>query len=129
MPNPYIIFFDAQCSLCNHFINFVFKRDTKRQFLYAPLQGATAKQYLKKEDIKTLKSVIVLKNNVTLKEAQAIQTVMKQLYPSYSVLFSILPSKFFNVFYRFIAKKRYKVFGKKEDLHQPSKNQRKYFLP
>lgn len=129
MNNQYIIFFDGQCNLCDRFVNFVFKRDVKRIFLYAPLQGATAKEHLKEEDISGLKSIIVLKNSIVLKEAQAIQTVMKLLYPRYSVLFSLFPSRFFNFFYRFIAKKRYKIFGKKDNLYQPPGEQRKHFLP
>lgn len=128
MSNQYIIFFDGQCNLCDRFVNFVFKKDTKRQFLYAPLQGVTAKQRLKEGDVKGLKSIIVLKNDIALKEAQAIKIIMQQLYPRYSGLFSLLPSSFFNVFYRLIAKKRYRIFGKKNSLYQPSKDQIKYFL-
>ena len=129
MRNQYIIFFDGQCNFCDRFVNFVFKRDRKRQFLYAPLQGETASQNLKTEDIKNLRSIIILKEGIALKETQAIQTIMKQLYPRYSVLFSFLPYKFFNLFYRFIAKRRYGLFGKKDGLYLPSKKQREYFLP
>ena len=95
MPDKYIIFFDAQCNLCDRFINFIFKRDLKRRFLYAPLQGTTAKQYLKEKDIQDLKSIIVFKKGIILKETQAIKIIMKQLYSSWSILFSLLPSSFF----------------------------------
>lgn len=129
MPDPYIIFFDGQCNLCDRFANFVFKRDVKRKFLYAPLQGVTARQRLKEEDIKGLKSIVVLKNDIVLKETQAVKTVMQQIYPRYSGFFALFPSYFFNVFYRLIAKNRYKIFGKKDNLYQPSEDQKKYFLP
>ena len=129
MSDQYIIFFDGQCNLCDRFVNFVFKRDINRQFLYAPLQGVTAKQRLKEEDIKDLKSIIVLKNHTALKESQAIKVIMQQLYPRYSSFLSLLPSSFFNVFYKLIAKRRYKIFGKKDNLYHPSKDQRKCFLP
>ena len=124
-----IIFFDGQCQLCDHFVNFVFKRDLKRQFLYAPLQGLTAKQNLKKEDTKNLKSIIFFKKGLPLREAQAIQEIMKKLYPRWSLLLSFLPSKLFNFLYRFIAKRRYVFFGKKANLYQASIEQKKYFLP
>ena len=129
MQNPYLIFFDGQCNLCDRFVKFVFKRDFKRQFLYAPLQGQTAKQYLENEDIKSLKSIIFLKKGMALKEAQAIQAIFKLLYPPWSIVISVLPPWFFNFFYRFIAKRRYSFFGKKSTLYQPSKDQGKYFLP
>ncbi len=40
-----IIFFDGMCSVCNHFVDFVLKRDT-RVFLFASLQGSTAQEKL-----------------------------------------------------------------------------------
>ncbi len=129
MQNQYIIFFDAQCNLCSRFVNFVFKRDTEKLFLYAPLQGTTAKQHLKTEDIKSLKTIIVLKNNIMLKETEAVQTVMTGLYPRYSILFSLFPPRLFNVFYRFIAKNRYKILGKRDSVFQAPKDQKNYFLP
>ena len=126
--NTYLIFFDGQCNLCDRFVNFIFKRDFKRQFLYAPLQGQTAKQCLEKGDIKNLKSIIFLKNGMILKETRAIQAIFKQLYPRWSLVISVLPPWFFNLFYRFIAKRRYGFFGKKSALYQPSRDQKRYFL-
>lgn len=128
MPDKNIIFFDGKCNLCDRFINFVFKRDCKKQFLYAPLQGQTAKQYLKTKELKNLQSIIVLQKELILKETSAIKAIMKELYPRLSILFSILPSAFFNLFYRFIAKKRYAFFGKKELLYQASEEQKEFFL-
>ena len=124
-----IIFFDGQCNLCDRFIRFVFKRDFKRQFLYAPLQGQTAEKLLRKEDIQALKSIIFFKKGLPLRESQAIQAIMSQLYPRGAVLFSVLPAFLFNFFYRFIAKRRYDFFGKKTSLYKPSKEQREFFLP
>ena len=129
MSNKSIIFFDGQCNLCDRFVNFVFKRDTHRRFIYAPLQGQTAFQKLSREDIHGLRSIIVLKDGLVLKETRAIQAVMQQIYPRYSVVFSLLPLSFFNLFYKLIGKKRYILFGKKESLYQPSENQKKFFLP
>ena len=129
MQGKYIIFFDGQCNLCDRFVNFVFKRDPKKQFLYAPIQGQTAKQHLTKEDIESLKSIIFLKNGLALKEAPAIQAIFKQLYPRFSPLLSIIPFRFFNFFYRFIAKRRYNLFGKKDSLYQASEEQKRFFLP
>ncbi len=129
MSNPSIIFFDGQCNLCDRFVNFVFKRDARRRFLYAPLQGQTALQKLKKEDIQNLKSILVLKDGAVLREARAIQAVFQQLYPHCSPALSVLPLSLFNFFYRFIGKNRYAIFGKKERLYQPAKSQSEFFLP
>ena len=129
MQEKHIIFFDGQCNLCDRFVNFVFKRDLKKQFLYAPIQGQTAKQHLTKEDIEGLKSIIFLKKGLTLKKAPAIQAILKQLYPRLSPFLSIFPFSFFNFFYKFIAKRRYNLFGKKDRLYQASEDQKRFFLP
>ena len=128
MQNKNIIFFDGVCELCDWFVNFVFKRDSKKQFLYAPLQGETAQSYLKKEDILGFKSIIFYHQGKILKESPALKAIMKKLYPHWAFLLAILPNLIFNLFYRFIAKRRYAFFGKKESLYQAKEKQKKYFL-
>ncbi|MCZ0932134.1 MAG: DCC1-like thiol-disulfide oxidoreductase family protein [Oligoflexia bacterium] len=128
MKDKNIIFFDGVCELCDWFVNFVFKRDSKRQFLYASLQGETAKAYLQPADIQGLKSIIFFNQGAILKESCALKAIMKKLYPRLAPLLSLFPSFIFNIFYRFIAKRRYAFFGKKETGYQASPEQQKYFL-
>jgi predicted DCC family thiol-disulfide oxidoreductase YuxK len=48
-PNPYgkpIIFFDGVCAMCNTFVAIVLKADPEERFLFAPLQGDTARELL-----------------------------------------------------------------------------------
>ena len=129
MKSKNIIFFDGVCELCDWFVNFIFKRDTKKQFLYAPLQGKTAQTYVNKEDTQGLKSIIFFTEGKLLKESPALKSIMKKLYPRWTFFFVLLPDFIFNLFYRFIAKRRYTFFGKKENLYQSNKEQEKYFLP
>ena len=128
MKDKNIIFFDGVCELCDWFVNFVFKRDSQKQFLYAPLQGETAKTYLKAEDIQNLKSIIFFNQGILLKESHALKAILKKLYPRWAFLLALFPSVIFNLFYRLIAKRRYAFFGKKESLYQADSEQKKYFL-
>ena len=41
-----IIFFDGVCHMCNSAVDFFMKADKKRLFLFAPLQGETARTML-----------------------------------------------------------------------------------
>ncbi len=41
-----ILFFDGLCGLCNRFVDFMLKADNRNRFLYAPLQGETARRLL-----------------------------------------------------------------------------------
>lgn len=129
MPDQNIVFFDAQCNLCNRFVQFILKKDKKNHFLYAPLQGETAKTYLEQTDIQHLKSIVVLKKGNILRKSQAVKSIMQEIHPQWNILFSIMPSAFFDFIYNFIAKNRYFLFGKKKSLDSHLSRQKQYFLP
>ena len=44
--NKPVIFFDGVCGMCNTFINLIIRIDRKQTFLFAPLQGSTARDLL-----------------------------------------------------------------------------------
>lgn len=129
MKNQNIIFFDASCKLCERFINFIFQRDLKHVFLYAPLQGETAKKQLNLSETASLKSIIFLKEGCILKEGQAIKALFQIVYPFWAFLFRLFPLFLFNWIYLWIAKNRYSWFGKKPKLYEASYKQKQYFLP
>src|ERR1700751_1135805 len=41
-----IIFFDDVCVMCNGFVNLILRVDRQQRFLFAPLQGETARKML-----------------------------------------------------------------------------------
>ena len=124
-----IIFFDGECNLCEYFINYIFSRDKIKQFFYAPLQGPTSKKLLENEDLENLKSIIFLEEGIKFKKSKAIAKIMQLIYPKTTRIFQFLPYSFYNIFYKWIAKKRYNFWGKKSHLYTPTESQKKYFLP
>ena len=126
--NKNIIFFDGQCNLCDRFVNFVFKRDSKRKFYYSSLQGETARQLLEEKD-RDLKSIVFFKRGTVFKKTQAIEEIIITIHPHWVWLFRMLPQSLYNVFYRLVAKSRYRIFGKKSALYEPTEQQKVFFLP
>ena len=127
--NEIILFFDGVCELCFWFIEFVSKRDKKKVFLFTPLQGETAKEHLDLKDIQSLSSIVVLKENKLYREGQALKVIFKSLYPySLFLLLWLMPPFLLNKVYHFIAKKRYRWFGRKENKNFSPRLQ-KTFLP
>lgn len=126
MEEKVIIFFDGVCNLCDSFVNFVYERDSYRQFFYAPLQGKTARDLLAETDRTDLKYIVLFCNGRIFRGPEAIQEIFSLLYPKRARLFRRIPGRFL---YKFIAKRRYKIFGKKEELYEPSSQQKKFFLP
>ncbi len=127
--NKSIIFFDGVCNLCNASVNFVIKHDKKAQFLFVSFQSDAAKEILLHFNLKNLNAdtlILIEKNSVydkstaALKIAKHLDGVFKTLY-----VFLIVPKIFRDIIYVFIAKNRYRWFGKKESCIIPSKNQKK----
>jgi predicted DCC family thiol-disulfide oxidoreductase YuxK len=58
LENRRIIFFDGVCHLCNSFVDSIISQDKAHVFLFAPLQGETAKALLSDQDRNSLDSVI-----------------------------------------------------------------------
>lgn len=126
MKEKTIIFFDGVCNLCDSFVNFVYKRDSRRRFFYAPLQGPTAGELLADPDRTDLKYIVLFRKGRIFRGSQAIQEVFCQLYPGLAWFFKRIPGRFL---YGVIAKRRYGIFGKKEELYTPSSEQKEFFLP
>jgi len=113
-----IILFDGVCNLCNSSVNFIIKHDKKSQFLFASLQSDAAKEILLQFQTKkiTLDSIILIENNTVYEKSTAALKIAKQLNSSYKLLygFILIPRFIRDWVYNYIAKNRYKWYGKKE---------------
>ncbi len=120
----YLLLFDGVCNLCNEYVQFVVKRDPKAQFIFAPLQSSTGKEVLEKYGLPTesLSTVILLKKETIYMESDVAIEITKNLSGLWPVLsiFSIIPRIIRNPIYRWIAKNRYRWFGKKDACMIPS---------
>lgn len=125
-----IIFFDGVCSLCNGFISFVVARNNGRKLLIATLQSETAKKILPKNLTEDLGTVAFYKNGVIFTRSTAVIEVFRTLggFLKVAVLAYILPRFLRDLLYDFIAKRRYKFFGKKSTCRLPSPEEKAYFL-
>lgn len=113
--NEEIVFFDGVCGLCDSFVQWVAKRDTKRRFAFAPLQGETAKGLLDSEFISKLDGMAYHDGQKTWYKSTAALKIIEKL-PNWGWVgvVLLLPEGLRNFGYRIIAKNRYKWFGKKQ---------------
>jgi predicted DCC family thiol-disulfide oxidoreductase YuxK len=127
-----IILFDGVCNLCNGAVNFVIKRDSGNVFKFASLQEKQGTLLLKKHaiDARKLDSIVLIENDsVYTKSSAALRIARKlsKLWPLFFI-FIIIPSFIRDGIYDFIAKNRYKWFGKKEQCMIPTPGLREKFL-
>ena len=111
-----IIFYDDNCVLCNHSIQFLIKKDLQNQFVFAPLQGKLAKQSINLIYIKKLDSFVVLSNGNSYVKGKAIKFIIQNLKTlSFYKWVLFIPNSILDLVYSFIGKIRYKVFGKSKN--------------
>src|SRR5579872_1259173 len=127
-----VIFFDGVCGLCNHWIDFVAARDHKRQFRFAPLQGETARDWLHLDAAQSLNSVVLLDGSGIYHKSDAVWRMLVAL-GGVSRIFGwslrLVPRPIRNWGYDFVARHRYRWFGRKESCRLPTPDERARFLP
>jgi predicted DCC family thiol-disulfide oxidoreductase YuxK len=112
-----IILFDGICNLCNSTVDFLLKYDKKKHFNFVPLQSEEGKLYIAKYQIQAdIDSVILIKTNHVYFESDAAVEVFGMLsFPWKSARFiKFIPKKLRDKIYSWIAKNRYRWFGKRE---------------
>ena len=125
-----ILFFDGVCGLCNGLVDWLLPRDGKKKIKFATLQGQTAARLLTNAHTEDLNTVVLWYKGQILTESKAILTCLKQLggFWGLAYVFIIVPSFVSDGVYRFIARNRYKFFGKLSTCRMPLPGERLQFL-
>ncbi len=112
-----IILFDGVCNLCNGAVDFLLKKDRHKKFCFVPLQSETGKMWKKKFNIQNdIDSVIVIQSGVSFFKSDAAIKIIRILPFPWKILvcFKIIPERSRDKLYDWIAKNRYRWFGKRE---------------
>ena len=131
--NKKIILFDGICNLCNDVVLKVIKYDKKNIFLFSSLQSKIGKEITDHLgiDISKIDSIILYEPGVSydIKSTAALKILQdfSGIWNLFSILL-LLPEGFRNLIYTYIAKNRYKWFGKKEKCMIPSSELKEKFL-
>lgn len=130
--NQPVVLFDGVCNLCNQSVQFIIKRDKKKQFLFAQLQGATGQLLLKKFQLSPteLNSFILISNDKIFMKSTGALMMLRKLGGIWSAgyLLIIVPRFIRDAVYDWIARNRYKWFGKREQCMLPTPELKSRFL-
>lgn len=131
--NKKIILFDGVCNLCNSAVQYIIERDKKDVFRFVALQSELGQEICNYIGIDTKKvdSIILyepgIAYNLKSEAALKIATEFNSIYSLLS-LFKIFPQNSRDAIYDYIAKNRYKWYGKKETCMIPTPELRAKFL-
>ena len=129
--NP-VILFDGICNLCSGWVQFLILKDTNMKFRFASIQSKNGQKLLHTAglDTRNMETVIYIKKNDCFRESSAVLEILKDLGGiwTFTYVLKLIPSTLRNGFYRFIAKKRYRFFGKRTSCFKPTPENKKRFL-
>ncbi len=127
-----IILFDGVCNFCNSSVNKIIKHDKNNRYKFAALQSEIGKKLLEKHSIDStiIDSIILIENDVAFIKSTAILKISKHLNGIYPLAYSfiIIPTFLRNFVYDFIARNRYKWWGKKDSCMIPTAEVKSKFI-
>ncbi len=127
-----IILFDGLCNLCNSSVQFIIKRDKKKQFRFASLQSSFGTKQLHAFglSVNELYSIILANEETYLQKSDAALEIARNLRQPWPLLyaFKIVPRFFRDWIYDLIAKNRYTWFGKKDSCMIPTQELKSRFI-
>ena len=131
--NKKIILFDGVCNLCNGSVQFVIKRDKKDVFRYAAIQSEVGEQLITERHIDTnqVDSIILIEPGVAyFTKSDAALEIAGELGGLWKLtsVFKWIPKSIRDVIYDFVARNRYKWFGKQESCMIPTPELKAKFL-
>lgn len=124
-----IILFDGVCNLCDTAVQYIIKYDKLDVFRFVSLQSELGQSILKHIGIQSdnIDSIVLYEPGIAYyyKSSAALE-IAKNLQGIFTLatLFRFLPSGVRDLLYDYVAKNRYKLYGKKESCAVLTENSR-----
>ena len=133
---PDTILFDGVCNLCNGFVQFIIRHDPQGRFRFAALQSEAGRALLLAHGVApaTLAadpdSVLLLSGGQLYSHSTAVLRIARGLGGGWQLaaLGGVLPRAWRDGIYRFIARHRYRWFGRQESCLLPTAELKNRFL-
>ena len=130
-----ILLFDGVCNLCNAWVRFVIRHDpAPARFRFAALQSEAGQALLRarahSDRAEALDSLVLVEGNRLFIRSSAALRVFGKLGLPWSLLrvFLLVPLPLRDACYRWVARNRYRWFGRRETCMLPDVELRSRFL-
>lgn len=127
-----IVVFDAQCLLCNAWVQFLLRHDRKGLIRFASIQGSAGQALLAKHGLKLddLETLLVLNEGQAWQHTAAILRVLNLLGWPWRLAWLgwLVPAPLRDAAYRWVARNRYRLFGRAQTCILPPNNYAARFL-
>lgn len=127
-----VVLFDGVCNLCNSVVQLVIKYDQKKRFRFASLQSPFGQQVLQQFNLPATEfnSFLLLENGRLYTKSTAALRMAKKMGGWWALLygFMIVPPFIRNGVYNWVARNRYKWYGKQETCWLPTPDLKMRFI-
>ena len=128
-----IIVFDGVCVLCSRWVDFVLHRDSHARYKFAAMQTASGRALLIEHGIDPDDplSFLLLEGQKGYTDTDAIVRILRSFGPAWrfvALLLSIVPRFIRDPLYRWIARHRYRMFGRRSACRVPTADVADRFL-
>lgn len=127
-----VILFDGVCLLCNSAVQFILRNDPKGVFRFASLQSETGQRLLAehKLPLDQLSTIVLIEGGRTYTRSSAALRIARRLRGAWPLAYAaiVIPAPIRNLGYSFIARNRYRWFGKTEHCMLPKPEHKGRFL-
>lgn len=129
-----VVLFDGVCNLCNATVGFLIDRDPGALLRFTSLQGEAGAALLRAHGARAPEgdpdSVLLVEDGVVYAHSDAALRIARHLRAPWRWLWAlrVVPRALRDAVYRFIARNRYRWFGKAETCRVPTKELRARFL-
>lgn len=128
--HSHLVVYDGICMLCNRFIQHLLTKDKRQILTFSTFQGLPAGISKNGLQFPLEESVSYYRNERWWQQSSAVLLIYKDVFGSWhwSQLAWVFPRFMRDFFYRSIAKKRYRWFGKHDHCVLPNPAQRDRFI-
>lgn len=128
-----VVLFDGTCGLCDATVQFLIARDSRRRLRFAPLQSPVGRGLLAAHGLPvddTPGSMVYIEGGRALTRSSAALAIARRLDGAWPLLsaFRVVPVFLRDAVYRFVARNRYRWFGRLDACRIPDASQRERFL-
>lgn len=118
-----LVLIDGSCNFCHKTVQVIEKYSRKPDFYYSNIQSELGKEVINNFAIDpSIDSVIFIEQGKVHLHSTAVLLICKHLRFPFSLasIFLVIPAFVRDPIYRFLAKHRYRFFGKKQECELPN---------
>jgi len=131
MTSP-VLLFDGVCNLCNASVQWVLLHDRKGIFQFAALQSETGQHLLRKwgRPAHDFDSVVLVDGDRLLLQSDVPLEIVRRIGGAWQLLyvFKIIPRPLRDAVYRWVARNRYRWFGRQAECMLPRSEWKERFI-